>query len=86
MLEFVVPYNPDWPNIYYREATKIRKALGVNCLEIHHVGSISVPGLLAKPKIDILAGEKERQKAIKSLEAIGIDYRGEYNIPMHYGF
>lgn len=47
-------YNPAWPTLYEREAEKIQKALGNNALQIHHVGSTSVPGLCAKPVIDIL--------------------------------
>lgn len=47
-------YNPAWPALYEREAEKIQKALGNKAIQIHHVGSTSVPGLCAKPVIDIL--------------------------------
>ncbi|MDL2252762.1 GNAT family N-acetyltransferase [Ruminococcaceae bacterium OttesenSCG-928-I18] len=47
-------YNPAWPSLYEREAEKLQKALGNKALQIHHVGSTSVPGLCAKPVIDIL--------------------------------
>ncbi|MDL2324415.1 GrpB family protein [Ruminococcaceae bacterium OttesenSCG-928-A16] len=47
-------YNPAWPALYEREAEKLQKALGNKALQIHHVGSTSVPGLCAKPVIDIL--------------------------------
>lgn len=57
-----------------------------NCIAVHHIGSTSVPGLVAKPKIDILAIVKVLKKTIESLEPLGFQYRGEYNIPMHYGF
>lgn len=50
----LVPYDPKWPALYAREAERIRVALGKQALMIEHVGSTSVPGLTAKPIIDIL--------------------------------
>ncbi len=82
----VVPYDPNWPYIYEKEATFIRQELGDNCLAIHHIGSTSVQGLAAKPKIDIIAVVQDPLLARYQLEKIGIQYRGEYNIPLHYGF
>ena len=51
----IVPYNPEWPALFKKEAALLREALGENALAIHHVGSTAVPGLCAKPKIDIIA-------------------------------
>src|SRR5437016_5484230 len=82
----VTPYNPDWPFIFEREALKIKEALGANCIAIHHVGSTSVPGLPAKPIIDMIAVIKNPEKAIQSLESLGFKYKGEYNIPMRLYF
>jgi GrpB-like predicted nucleotidyltransferase (UPF0157 family) len=48
------PYDPNWPLWYAAEAHTIRAALGVGVLSLEHVGSTSVPGLVAKPIIDIL--------------------------------
>ncbi|MDF2578277.1 MAG: hypothetical protein K0S74_1761 [Chlamydiales bacterium] len=53
---------------------------------IYHVGSTAVPGLLAKPKIDIISVVYDPLITISKLEAIGLTYRGEFNIPLHYGF
>jgi GrpB-like predicted nucleotidyltransferase (UPF0157 family) len=50
----LVDYDPDWPRLFAREAERIRAILGDTALRIEHVGSTSVPGLLAKPIIDIL--------------------------------
>src|SRR6186997_2428078 len=53
-LEIVVAdYDPEWPRWFERAAEGIRSALGEAALEIHHVGSTSVPLLAAKPLIDI---------------------------------
>src|ERR671936_711717 len=47
-------YDPEWPQLYEREAARIREALGERALVLEHVGSTAVPGLVAKPRIDIL--------------------------------
>ena len=49
----VVPYDAGWPRLFAAEEAKIRAALGANALLIEHVGSTSVPGLAAKPVIDV---------------------------------
>lgn len=82
----VAPYDSRWPELFELEAHHIQEALGENCTAIHHVGSTSVPGLAAKPKIDIIAVVRRPEDSIQSLKAIGFDYRGEFNIPLHYGF
>ena len=50
----LVAYDPDWPRLFRREAGRMRAALGPVALRIEHVGSTSVPGLVAKPIIDVL--------------------------------
>lgn len=47
-------YDPAWPALFEREAARIRAALGKRALSVEHVGSTSVPGLAAKPRIDIV--------------------------------
>ena len=48
------PYDPAWPRQYAAEERKIRAALGETALVLEHVGSTSIPGISAKPIIDIL--------------------------------
>lgn len=50
----VVPYQPEWPQMFAAESTQITNALGKNCIAIHHIGSTSVPSLASKPIIDIM--------------------------------
>jgi GrpB-like predicted nucleotidyltransferase (UPF0157 family) len=50
----IVDYDPRWPELYEREARRIQSILGSGALSIEHVGSTSVPGLSAKPTIDLL--------------------------------
>lgn len=74
----VVSYDPQWPQLFAQEAEPIKQALGSNCLALHHFGSTSVPGLEAKPKIDILAVVKELSKInTLALENLGFENRGE---------
>jgi GrpB-like predicted nucleotidyltransferase (UPF0157 family) len=47
-------YDPAWPGLYEREAARVRKTLGDWVLQLEHVGSTSVPGLAAKPVIDMI--------------------------------
>jgi len=82
----LVPYDPNWPLQFATEAASISSALGDNCMRVHHVGSTAVPGLAAKPRVDILVVAHQRLTTIASLATIGYEYRGEFNIPLHYGF
>ena len=50
----VADYDPAWPRLFQREAERIRAVLGQRVVQLEHVGSTSVPGLAAKPIIDIL--------------------------------
>jgi GrpB-like predicted nucleotidyltransferase (UPF0157 family) len=50
----VADYDPAWPALFEREAARLRDLLGAEILLLEHVGSTSVPGLAAKPVIDIL--------------------------------
>jgi GrpB-like predicted nucleotidyltransferase (UPF0157 family) len=51
---FLAGYDPEWPRLFVREAARIRGLLGGTTVRIEHVGSTSVPGLVAKPIIDML--------------------------------
>jgi GrpB-like predicted nucleotidyltransferase (UPF0157 family)/GNAT superfamily N-acetyltransferase len=82
----VVPYNLHWPQMFEDEASRIKQAVGDNCLEIHHIGSTAVPGLDAKPIIDIIMVLKKPTDSIIPLESIGYSYKGEVNIPFRFYF
>lgn len=55
----LVDYDPKWPKLFDREAKRIYSILGKKVLQLEHVGSTSVPGLCAKPIIDILLVVKD---------------------------
>lgn len=72
----LVEYDPRWPELFTAEAAHIRAALGSDCIgAIEHFGSTAVPGLSAKPVIDMLVGMRSlavaREKAVPALEALG---------------
>lgn len=74
----LAPYDPEWPAMFEQLAGRIRQALGVRALLLEHVGSTSVPGLSAKPVIDIvLAVEESADEAayVPLLEAHGFVLR-----------
>lgn len=69
-------YNPGWPGVFAREAGRIQAALGDTALRIEHVGSTSVPGLAAKPIIDILLVVPDSADEASYLPALeGAEYR-----------
>jgi GrpB-like predicted nucleotidyltransferase (UPF0157 family)/aminoglycoside phosphotransferase (APT) family kinase protein len=82
----VVPYDTNWPNIFDIEAKKIKAALGNSFASIHHVGSTSVPGLAAKPKIDIIACVNNLNFDHQGLANLNYEYRGGFNIPLRKSF
>jgi len=47
-------YNPNWAKEYKKEEKLLKQVLGDRIIEIHHIGSTSIPGLMAKPVIDII--------------------------------
>jgi GrpB-like predicted nucleotidyltransferase (UPF0157 family) len=70
----VADYDPRWPRWFEEEADKIRTALGSGAVGIEHVGSTSVPGLPAKPIIDIslvVADSSQEDAFLPALEAAG---------------
>ncbi|HEX3615672.1 MAG TPA: GrpB family protein [Solirubrobacteraceae bacterium] len=70
----LVPYDPAWPRAYERVAALIRGALGPAALDVAHVGSTSVPGLDAKPIIDIdltVADNDDEAAYVPKLESHG---------------
>jgi GrpB-like predicted nucleotidyltransferase (UPF0157 family)/predicted nucleotidyltransferase len=73
----VVPYNPAWPARFEDEKLTLEKAIAPWVTGgIHHVGSTAVPGLAAKPIIDILVGVEDLASSRACFEALGrLDYK-----------
>lgn len=80
----VVDYDPTWPEKFQAEEKKIRAILGDNCAAVYHIGSTSVPGLAAKPVIDIMPvvyDLKAVDLVADDFRQIGYEYMGEWGIP-----
>jgi len=89
----LAPYDPGWPAAYTAEAAAITSALGLAehggvLYDLAHIGSTSVPGLVAKPCIDIVARIHPLPPpahTLAALAALGYTYRGEHGVPgRHY--
>jgi GrpB-like predicted nucleotidyltransferase (UPF0157 family) len=73
----VVAYDQDWPRQYAEERDRIAAALGEAVLVIEHVGGTAVPGLHAKPVIDLMIG-------VDDIERAGPDVAGLINLGYEY--
>lgn len=79
---FLSEPDPEWPKWYLRQECRIRDALGDRVIQIEHVGSTSVPGLAAKPVIDIVlvvADSSDETAYVPQLELAG--YRLKFREP-----
>ena len=80
----VVPHDPRWTDEFEREAQRLRAVFGENLVEVHHIGSTAVPGLAAKPIVDVLPEVRniEHVDALNAaLAAAGYRAWGEFGLP-----
>lgn len=84
----LIDYDPKWPILYEEEKASILGVIGDFIVDIQHIGSTAVPGLAAKPIIDIMMAIRRLalvENCIQPLQTIGYEYLGEYGIPgRHY--
>jgi GrpB-like predicted nucleotidyltransferase (UPF0157 family) len=74
----VEDYNPEWPSWFESDRAEIVAALGERALRVEHTGSTSVPGLAAKPTIDmvlVVADTADEASYVPALEAVGYRLR-----------
>lgn len=82
-------YTPLWVELYREEEARIRAAVGDLILDLQHVGSTAIPGIKAKPILDMMAGVARLEEALlcrAPLEAIGYDYAVHAGITNDYVF
>jgi GrpB-like predicted nucleotidyltransferase (UPF0157 family) len=81
----LVPYDSRWPVLFLDEAERIRSIAGADLpLAIEHVGSTAIPGLAAKPILDLLGGYPRGASVSTYVDALtraGYQHRGEQGIP-----
>ena len=68
----VLKYDPKWKQDYQDEQKKIEDILKENALVIYHIGSTSVPGLAAKPIIDIMVAVRSLEKVDAAADALSL--------------
>ncbi len=77
-------YSPDWPAAFVREAERLKALLGDALVAVHHIGSTSIPGLAAKPIIDLLPLARDLshiEAATPVLQEASYTAWGEYGLP-----
>jgi GrpB-like predicted nucleotidyltransferase (UPF0157 family) len=79
----LAPYTRAWADLYEEEARRIRQAIGEYLVALEHFGSTSVPGMPAKPILDLLGGVRrleDAQQCAEPLAAIGYEDAGTHVI------
>ncbi len=84
MSPLVVPHDPAWSRAFRDEALRIVEALGEPAVAVHHIGSTAIPGIAAKPILDLLL-EVERLERLDeqagAMRGLGYEAMGEFGIP-----
>lgn len=85
----VVAYDPAWPREFDALAAVLAPALGALARSIHHVGSTAIPGMAAKPVLDIdieLAPDVSVQAASEALAPLGYECQGDLGVKDRYAY
>lgn len=80
----IAPYDPAWADLAAKESERWQTALGATLLEVHHIGSTAVPGLSARPIVDlipVIAPETDLDSLRPLVHAMGYEWLGEYGLP-----
>ena len=79
----IVDYNPGWPALALVESARLANAIGADLIRIEHLGSTSVPGLAAKPVVDlfpVVTSLKALDRRQSAIEELGYLWRGEFGV------
>ena len=85
----LVEHDPDWARAYDEERRRIQGALADLALDVQHCGSTAIPGIRAKPILDVVVGVERLalgRECIKPLSGIGYTYLGDELIPDEHFF
>lgn len=85
----LAPYSSEWKSLFAQEERVLRASIGAYVVDIQHVGSTAIPGLEAKPIIDIAVAVRQLEdveKCIEPLERLGYEYKGEEGHPGRFFF
>ena len=85
----LVPHTAEWRQLFEKEKARLQTAISDYVLDIQHVGSTSIPGMTAKPILDIGIAVQNFEKAavcIEPMVQLGYEYHGEHGIPRRHLF
>jgi GrpB-like predicted nucleotidyltransferase (UPF0157 family) len=85
----IVPYSCEWPELFALEVRRIQEACAGIVRVIEHIGSTAIPGMPAKPILDLMPGLdlfQDGLETIEPLKRLGYEYAGENGIPGRYYF
>jgi GrpB-like predicted nucleotidyltransferase (UPF0157 family) len=85
----VVDYDPAWPATFARLRERVVEALGPLALAVEHVGSTAVPGLAAKPIVDldlVIADRGDLPEVVRRLRPLGYRHEGDLGVPGREAF
>lgn len=83
------PYEPNWSRLFLAEKEHLCASLGELILDVQHIGSTSIPGMTAKPILDIgvaVTSFEEAAVCVPLLEQLGYSYKGENGIARRHYF
>ena len=85
----LAPYESGWQIFFLEERDRLQAQIGEYVLDIQHIGSTSIPGMPAKPILDIgiaVTDFEEAVRCVTPLENLGYTYKGENGIPRRHYF
>lgn len=78
------PHSRNWAKLAHAEIARLHGGLGAVLVAVHHIGSTSIPGIMAKPIIDLIpvASDLDRlDRAMLIMESLGYECLGEFGLP-----
>ena len=85
----LIPYTPAWSESFAGEKRRLDHAVGDQVVDIQHIGSTSLPGMPAKPILDIglaVVDFEAAKDCVDPVMGLGYEYKGEYGIPRRHFF
>lgn len=80
----IVEHDPEWAQRFEHERNQLTGVFDGQAVAIEHIGSTAVPGLCAKPIVDILVGLRELElsrEQVVAMRTLGYEFMGEYGLP-----
>jgi GrpB-like predicted nucleotidyltransferase (UPF0157 family) len=85
----LLPHSEEWHQLFADEKARILNVIGEHVIDIEHVGSTAICGIVAKPILDLMVGIpqfEDGEKCVQSLERLGYEYKGENGVPLRHFF